>query len=206
MNRKKELFLLILYAAALIWSAISPVDRFTWWLEVTPALIALLLLLITYDRFQFTTLAYVLIFIHCVILFVGGHYTYARMPLFTWLKDVMDLDRNYYDRLGHIAQGFIPAIIIREILWRNSPLKGSRWLSFIVVSICLAISAMYELIEFGVALMTGKAAEAFLGTQGDVWDTQWDMLFALIGAIVSLILLSYVHTKQLNKKTRYRWF
>ncbi|WP_315906335.1 DUF2238 domain-containing protein [Priestia koreensis] len=206
MNRKKEVFLLILYAAALIWSAISPVDRFTWWLEVTPALIALLLLLITYDRFQFTTLAYVLIFIHCVILFVGGHYTYARMPLFTWLKDVMDLDRNYYDRLGHIAQGFIPAIIIREILWRNSPLKGSRWLSFIVVSICLAISAMYELIEFGVALMTGKAAEAFLGTQGDVWDTQWDMLFALIGAIVSLILLSYVHTKQLNKKTRYRWF
>lgn len=206
MNRKKELFLLILYAAALIWSAISPVDRFTWWLEVTPALIALLLLLITYDRFQFTTLAYVLIFIHCVILFVGGHYTYARMPLFTWLKDVMYLDRNYYDRLGHIAQGFIPAIIIREILWRNSPLKGSRWLSFIVVSICLAISAMYELIEFGVALMTGKAAEAFLGTQGDVWDTQWDMLFALIGAIVSLILLSYVHTKQLNKKTRYRWF
>ncbi|UNL86097.1 DUF2238 domain-containing protein [Priestia koreensis] len=206
MNRKKELFLLILYATALIWSAISPVDRFTWWLEVTPALIALLLLLITYDRFQFTTLAYVLIFIHCVILFVGGHYTYARMPLFTWLKDVMDLDRNYYDRLGHIAQGFIPAIIIREILWRNSPLKGSRWLSFIVVSICLAISAMYELIEFGVALMTGKAAEAFLGTQGDVWDTQWDMLFALIGAIVSLILLSYVHTKQLNKKTRYRWF
>ncbi|MGE7216817.1 DUF2238 domain-containing protein [Priestia koreensis] len=206
MNRKKEVFLLILYAAALIWSAISPVDRFTWWLEVTPALIALLLLLITYDRFQFTTLAYVLIFIHCVILFVGGHYTYARMPLFTWLKDVMDLDRNYYDRLGHIAQGFIPAIIIREILWRNSPLKGSRWLSFIVVSICLAISAMYELIEFGVALMTGKAAEAFLGTQGDVWDTQWDMLFALIGAILSLILLSYVHTKQLNKKTRYRWF
>ncbi|MCM3003298.1 DUF2238 domain-containing protein [Priestia koreensis] len=206
MNRKKELFLLILYATALIWSAISPVDRFTWWLEVTPALIALLLLLITYDRFQFTTLAYVLIFIHCVILFVGGHYTYARMPLFTSLKDVMDLDRNYYDRLGHIAQGFIPAIIIREILWRNSPLKGSRWLSFIVVSICLAISAMYELIEFGVALMTGKAAEAFLGTQGDVWDTQWDMLFALIGAIVSLILLSYVHTKQLNKKTRYRWF
>ncbi|KOO50704.1 DUF2238 domain-containing protein [Priestia koreensis] len=206
MNRKKELFLLILYAAALIWSAISPVDRFTWWLEVTPALIALLLLLVTYDRFQFTTLAYVLIFIHCVILFVGGHYTYARMPLFTWLQDVMDLDRNYYDRLGHIAQGFIPAIIIREILWRNSPLKGSRWLSFIVVSICLAISAMYELIEFGVALMTGKAAEAFLGTQGDVWDTQWDMLFALIGAIVSLILLSYVHTKQLNKKTRYRWF
>lgn len=206
MNRKKEVFLLILYAAALIWSAISPVDRFTWWLEVTPALIALLLLLITYDRFQFTTLAYVLIFIHCVILFVGGHYTYARMPLFTWLKDVMDLDRNYYDRLGHIAQGFIPAIIIREILWRNSPLKGSRWLSFIVVSICLAISAMYELIEFAVALMTGKAAEAFLGTQGDVWDTQWDMLFALIGAILSLILLSYVHTKQLNKKTRYRWF
>lgn len=199
-TKRKELLLIILFFATLVWSAVSPADRFTWWLEVTPALIAIILLSITYASFQFTTLAYILILIHCIILFIGGHYTYGEMPLFNWLKEVLDLDRNYYDRLGHIAQGFIPAIIIREVLWRNSPLKRSKWLPFIVVSICLAISAMYELVEFAVALFTGTAAEAFLGTQGDVWDTQWDMLFALIGAIVSYICLSGIHNKQLEKK------
>jgi putative membrane protein len=138
-----------------------------------------------------------------VILFIGGHYTYAEMPLFNWLKDTFELDRNYYDRLGHFAQGFIPAIIIREILWRSSPLKHSRWMPFLVISTCLAISAVYELVEFAVAIMTGEAAEAFLGTQGDVWDTQWDMLLALLGASVSYILLQRLHDNQLkNLKTR----
>ena len=164
-----------------------------------PALIGVLVLMCTYRMFPFTSLAYVLIFVHCLILLVGGHYTYAEMPLFNWLQEEFTLERNYYDRLGHIAQGFIPAIIVREILWRTSPLQNSRWLPFIVVSICLAISATYELLEFAVALATGEAAEAFLGTQGDVWDTQWDMLLALFGAIVSYSTLWRLHDRQLNK-------
>ncbi|MEH7308154.1 DUF2238 domain-containing protein [Neobacillus drentensis] len=190
---------LLLFSTVLVWSAINPNDRFTWWLEVIPALIGVLILLFTYRFFQFTTLVYLLVLIHSSILFIGGHYTYAQMPLFNWFRDIWDLDRNYYDRLGHFAQGFIPAIIIRELLIRTSPLHHSKWLSVTVVCMCLAISAIYELVEFTVALLTGEAAEAFLGTQGDVWDTQWDMLLALIGSIISYSTLRSIHSRQIQK-------
>lgn len=200
MSNNRLIGLFILFMFVLIWSGIRPADRFTWWLEVLPALIGVTALIFTYRKFKFTGLAYILIFIHCVILIVGGHYTYAEMPLFNMLKEMLDLDRNYYDRLGHLAQGFIPAIIVREILWEISPLRESRWLPFIVVCICLAFSATYELIEFTVAIMTGEAAEAFLGTQGDVWDTQWDMLLALIGAITAYITLHSLHNEQLKNR------
>lgn len=199
MLKKNNLLLIFIYIAALSWSGINPTDRFTWWLEVTPALIGILVIVATYRSYPLTTLSYNLILIHCIILFVGGHYTYAEMPIFNWIRDSFDLERNYYDRLGHFAQGFIPAIIIREILWRNSPLQKSKWLPFLVVSTCLAISATYELVEFSVALLTGEAAEAFLGTQGDVWDTQWDMLIALFGAIIAYLSLSDIHNRQLEK-------
>lgn len=183
----------------LIWSGAYPRDQFTWFLEVLPAIIGAIVLIATYTRFKLTNLAYILIWIHAAILMIGGHYTYAEMPLFNWLRDTFDLSRNYYDRIGHFAQGFIPAIIAREILLRNTPLQPGKWLSFIVVCICLAISASYELIEFGVAKATGEAAEAFLGTQGDVWDTQWDMLFALTGAITALVSLGKYHDLSLNQ-------
>ena len=204
MRHKSVLLLLMLFCMALLWSGIDPADRFTWWLEVMPALIGVSILAYTYRRFPFTSLAYFLMFVHCLIFLVGGHYKYSEMPLFNWLQETFVLERNYYDRLGHIAQGFIPAIIIREILLRTSPLKGSKWLPFIVVSICLAISATYELLEFTVALATGEAAEAFLGTQGDVWDTQWDMLLALFGAIISYSMLWQLHDRQLNEWFRVR--
>ncbi|WP_160718675.1 DUF2238 domain-containing protein [Bacillus sp. USDA818B3_A] len=189
---------LLFFSLVLIWSATNPYDRFTWWLEIIPALIGVLILLFTYRFFRFTILVYFLVLIHSSLLFIGGHYTYAEMPLFNWFMDIWDLERNYYDRLGHFAQGFIPAIIIRELLIRTSPLKGSKWLVVSVICMCMAISASYELVEFLVALLTGEAAEAFLGTQGDVWDTQWDMLFALIGSIVAYISLNKIHSKQLN--------
>lgn len=188
-------FLLIL-----VWSVINPKDLFTWFLEVLPAVIGLFLVILTYNRFRFTNLVYVLIWIHAVILVIGGHYTYAEMPMFNWLRDTFDLSRNYYDRFGHLAQGFIPAMIAREILLRKTPLRRSKFLSFIVVSICLAISASYELIEWGIAEATGTAADAFLGTQGDVWDTQWDMFMALLGSGLSLSLLSNTHDHHLNIK------
>ncbi|SFA77843.1 MULTISPECIES: DUF2238 domain-containing protein [unclassified Bacillus (in: firmicutes)] len=200
MSNKRLIGIFILFLFFLIWSGIRPADRFTWWLEVLPALIGVAALIFTYRKFKFTSLAYILIFIHCVILIVGGHYTYAEMPLFNMLKDMLDLDRNYYDRLGHLAQGFIPSIIVREILWKTSPLRENKWLPFIVVCICLAFSATYELIEFTVAVMTGEAAEAFLGTQGDVWDTQWDMLLALIGAITAYFTLHSIHNEQLKSQ------
>lgn len=185
--------LLGILLVALIWSVINPNDLFTWVLEVLPALIGLVIILMTYNRFRLTNLVYVLILVHAIILVIGGHYTYAEMPLFNWLRDTFHLARNYYDRLGHFAQGFVPAIISREILLRKSPLKRGKLLSFLVISICLAISASYELIEWGVAEATGSAADAFLGTQGDVWDTQWDMLLALCGAVISLLTLREFH-------------
>ena len=183
----------------MIWSGINPKDYFTWFLEVAPALIGVVILEATYSRFQFTTPAYILILIHCIILMVGGHYTYAEVPLFDWIRDRFDLERNNYDKVGHLAQGFIPAIIAREILIRMEIVKRGKWLSFIVVSICLAISAFYELIEWWVAELTGESAEAFLGTQGYVWDTQSDMALALLGAILSLIALSKIHDRQIMK-------
>jgi putative membrane protein len=191
--------LMLIFSAVLIWSAIKPHDIFTWFLEVLPALIGLAVILFTYNRFRLTNLVYVLILIHMIILIVGGHYTYAEMPLFNWIRDTFELARNYYDRLGHFVQGFIPAIIVREILLRKSGLRRGKLLSLLIVSVCLAISAAYELIEWGVAVATGSAADAFLGTQGDVWDTQWDMFMALCGAIISLSTMSNLHDRHLRK-------
>lgn len=191
--------LLLLFSLVFIWSAINPNDRLTWLLEVLPTVIALPILWSTYQKFPLTHLLYVLIFIHAIILLIGSHYTYAEVPFFNWLRDSFDLSRNHYDRLGHFAQGFVPAMIAREILLRKQVVKRSAWLFFIVCCICLSISAFYELIEWWVAIASGIAAEAFLGTQGDIWDTQWDMFTALIGAISAQIFLTRYHDQQLSE-------
>ena len=188
---------LAVYGVVLAWSAIYPKDRFTWWLEVSPALIALVTLALTWNRFRLTPLVYTLILLHCIILMVGGHYTYAEVPLFDTIKQVFALQRNNYDKLGHFAQGFVPAMVAREILLRNAIVAGRGWLFFIVVSICLAISALYELVEWGVAMLSAESAEAFLGTQGYIWDTQSDMAFALMGAVVALVLLGRMQDRQI---------
>ena len=190
-------FLLSVLALTFSWSAIHPHDYFTWFLEIFPIIIALPILIFSYKKFPLTHLLYGLILIHAIILLVGGHYTYAEVPVFNWLRDTFDLSRNYYDRVGHFAQGFVPAMIAREILLRKNIVKKSGWLFFIVCCICLAISACYEFIEWWVAVASGEGADAFLGTQGDVWDTQWDMFLALIGAILAQILLRNRHNKQL---------
>jgi putative membrane protein len=193
-----ELFLLVAVALVLVWSGIEPHDRFTWVLEVLPVVIGVPLLIYFYPRFRFTPLVYTLIAVHAVILMVGGRYTYAEVPLGFRVQEWLGLARNHYDRLGHFVQGFVPAMVAREILMRRSPLRGTKWLPFVVICFCLAFSAFYELIEFWTALATGEQAEAFLGTQGDPWDTQWDMMLALIGAITALALLSRWHDRQLG--------
>lgn len=193
-----HLALLIVFMSVWVWSGIGPRDRFTWMLEVSPAVMGCLVLVAIYRRFRFTTLVYGLICFHAVVLCVGGHYTYAEMPVFNWLRDAFNLSRNHYDRFGHFVQGFVPAMIAREVLLRKSPLTRGKWLAFLVVCVCLAISAFYELIEWWVAAATGTAAEAFLGTQGDVWDSQWDMSLALMGAIVALSVLSTLHDRSLR--------
>jgi putative membrane protein len=191
--------LLAVVLAVLAWSGIAPHDRFTWFLEVAPVLIGLPILVLTAKRFPLTPLACTLLAIHACILMVGGKYTYAEVPLGFWVQHLMGWTRNNYDRLGHLAQGFVPAIVAREILLRRSPLKQGKWLAFIVVCICLAISASYELVEWGTAVSTGSAADAFLGTQGDPWDTQEDMLMAGIGAILALLTLPRLHDRQLER-------
>ena len=191
-------FWLLIFFGVLVWSGINPHDRFTWALEVAPAILGLVVLAFTYRKFRFSILVYWLILIHVIILMIGGRYTYAMVPLFNWIKDSFELSRNHYDKVGHFAQGFIPALVIREILIRKSPLGGSKWLFFVVVSICLALSALYELIEWWVAIATGQAAEAFLGTQGYVWDTQSDMALALFGAILSLLFLGRYHDRAIK--------
>ena len=191
--------LLALLGTVFVWSAIHPHDYFTWFLEVVPVIIALPLLAATYPRFRFSRLAYGLMLVHAVILLVGGHYTYAEMPLFNWLRDEFHLSRNYYDRLGHVAQGFVPAIIAREILLRASPLVRGTWLFFLVVCVCLAISVMYEFLEWWVALASGSDAVAFLATQGDVWDTQWDMFLALCGVIAAQLMLGRAHDRSMRR-------
>ena len=188
---------LLVFAAVLVWSAINPADYFTWFLEVLPAIIGLLVLLATRRSFPLTGLAYVLILVHCIILMVGGHYTYAEVPLFDWIRDTFALTRNNYDKVGHFAQGFIPAIIAREILMRKQAVVVRSWLNFLVVCFCLAFSAFYELIEWLVAVASGSSAEAFLGTQGYIWDTQSDMAFALAGAVAALLLLGRLHDRQM---------
>ncbi|OOZ37823.1 DUF2238 domain-containing protein [Solemya velesiana gill symbiont] len=183
----------------LLFSGIDPVaDRYTWFLETVPVMIGIAILVPTYRDFRLTPLLYRLLALHALILMIGGHYTYAEVPLFNWLRDAFELSRNHYDRIGHLAQGFIPAILAREILLRRSPLEPGKWLFLVVTSICLAFSAFYEMIEWWAALVSEQAAEAFLGTQGDHWDTQWDMFLALVGAITSQLLLAGYHDHQLK--------
>ena len=191
--------LLALVLAVLAWSGVAPHARFTWVLEVAPVLIGVPVLLATGRRFPLTPLLYTLLAVHACILMVGGKYTYAEVPAGFWVSDALGLARNHYDRLGHFAQGFIPAILAREILVRTSPLRGSRWLPFVVVAFCLAFSAFYEMIEWWTAVLAGASSTAFLGTQGDVWDTQWDMFLALIGAVSALLVLARAHDRQLAR-------
>lgn len=187
-----------IFFAVLAWSAWNPHDYPTWWLEVSPALVALALLAATRRSFPLTPLAYWLILFHAVVLMVGGHYTYAEVPAGDWLRDLVDGSRNNYDKLGHFVQGFVPAIVAREVLVRNRVIGRRGWLGFVVVCICLAISAAYELLEWWVALLSEEAAESFLGTQGYVWDTQSDMFLALVGALLAMLLLSPLHDRQLQ--------
>ena len=191
---------LSIFTPVLIWSAILPKDPFTWFLEVLPVFIGLFILLLTYKKYPLTPLLYTLILIHMIILMVGGHYTYAEVPLFEWVKEIFDHSRNNYDKVGHFAQGFIPAILAREIFIRKNIIQASKiWFNYIVLSVILAFSAFYELVEWWVALAVGEDAEAFLGTQGYVWDTQSDMGYALFGGVMALLLLSRLHNKQLTK-------
>ncbi len=191
--------LLALVGTGLLLSGLSPTDRFTWFLEALPVLIGIPLVIGTHHVFPLTPLLARLLALHAGILIVGAHYTYAQVPLGYWLQDLFDFARNHYDRIGHFAQGFIPAILAREILMRRVPLPPGNWLFFLVCSICLAFSASYELFEWGVAHWTGEAADAFLGTQGDAWDTQWDMFLALIGSITAQTLLSTRHNQQVTE-------
>jgi len=200
-NTKGKLFLyswIAIYVTVFIWSATNPKEYFTWFLEVLPAMIGAVLLLWTYNSFRLTTMLYILILLHMILLMVGGHYTYAEVPLFDTIKEYLGQDRNNFDKLGHFAQGFEPAILAREILIRKHVVNGSKWLIFIILSICLGFSALYELIEWQVAVWSGTEAKAFLGTQGYIWDTQSDMAYALFGAIAALLLLSRWHDRQLK--------
>ena len=192
-----HLALLGTFLLILLWSGIRPFDYFIWILEVFPAIIGAIVLIAIYPKIRLTMLVYCLIWLHALVLILGGHWTYAEMPLFNWLRDEFGLARNYYDRLGHVMQGFVPAIIAREVFLRNKIVNGRDWLFFIVTCVCLAISAFYEFIEWWVAVSSGTAADDFLATQGDVWDTQWDMFMALCGAIASQLLLARWHDRQL---------
>jgi len=191
--------LIVLFFVVLVWSAINPHDYFTWFLEVLPGLLGFLALAFTFRKFKFTNLTYIFVFIHCCILFIGAHYTYAEVPFFDWIRDTFGQSRNNYDKVGHFAQGFIPAMVTRELFIRLNIVKGRSWVAFLTVCVCLAISAVYELIEWGVAELSGESADAFLGTQGYVWDTQSDMLCAMIGAIVMLICFSKLQDSQIKK-------
>lgn len=191
--------LLFLFTSTLLWSIINPKEGFTCFLEIIPAIIGLLILTFTFKSFRFTNFTYTLILIHCIILFVGGHYTYAKVPFFDYIKDIFHQSRNNYDKVGHFAQGFVPAMIIRELFIRKKVIANQNFFNFIIVSICLAISAAYEWIEWFVSIATGDGGDAFLGTQGYVWDTQSDMLFATIGAIVALVLFSKIQDIEISK-------
>jgi putative membrane protein len=199
-NRQASLLLalLVTLAAVFLWSVISPNDRFTWYLEAAPVMLAVPLLAVTFRAFPLTSLAYCMIWLHAMVLLVGAHYTYAEVPLFDWIRDTFGYTRNHYDRVGHIAQGFFPAIIAREVLLRRSPLVTGKWLFFLTTCVCLAISAFYELVEWWVAIWSGSEAVAFLATQGDVWDTQWDMALALSGAVASQLLFAGLHDRQID--------
>jgi putative membrane protein len=198
----KTLIWLVVFLSVLLWSAIEPADRLTWWMEVIPAMAGLVILLLTRKRFPLTELLYWLILIHSIILMVGGHYTYAEVPVGDWLRDLVGGERNNYDKLGHLAQGFIPAMIAREIMIRNHVVAIKGWLVFLVLSVVLAFSAFYELIEWWAALLSEEAADAFLGTQGYVWDTQSDMMWALCGAVLALLTLSKLHDRQISERIK----
>ncbi|QFU21334.1 DUF2238 domain-containing protein [Shewanella eurypsychrophilus] len=195
----KQFAWLAIFLSVLLWSGIEPKDQFTWFLEVLPALIALPVLILTRQRFPLTSLAYALVLIHCVILMVGGHYTYAEVPLFDWIAEITGSDRNNYDKVGHFAQGFVPTLLAREIFIRLEVVKRGAWCNFLSLCFALAFSAFYELIEWWVALLTGEDAEAFLGTQGYIWDTQSDMGMALVGAVTCLVTLVKYHDGRLSK-------
>jgi putative membrane protein len=187
-----------IFFAVFTWSAVNPHDYPTWFLEVLPAVLGAAVIWYTRDTYPLTQLAYVLILIHCVVLMVGGQYTYAEVPLFEWIRDEFGQQRNNYDKLGHFVQGFVPAIVAREIVIRNKVFTSARWRNFFIVCFCLGFSAFYELIEWWVALLSAEAAESFLGTQGYTWDTQSDMAYALVGAVLALLLLGKLHDRQLR--------
>ena len=192
-------FLLAVFVVATIWSVVNPHDMFTWWLESIPAFIGLFIVIVTYKKFPLTNFLYVMLTLHAIVLLVGAHYTYAEVPLFNWIRDEFGFARNHYDRLGHFFQGLVPALIARELLLRTSPLQNGKWLFVIVTLGCLGISSAYELVEWFVSVNTGDKSTAFLGTQGDVWDTQKDMCMALIGAIFAQLIFGVTHNKALDK-------
>ncbi len=196
---KKLTVYIILFFAVFTWSLISPHDYFTWFLEAAPAILFFLILSLTYKKFKFSLFVYSFVLFHCFVLLIGAKYTYAEVPLFNYLKEVFGLERNNYDKVGHFMQGFVPAFIARELLVRLKVVNGKNWLKYIVVSICLAVSAFYEFIEWWVSLATGESADSFLGTQGYVWDTQSDMLYATIGAIIAVTVFSRLHDLSMNK-------
>ena len=198
-DRKLHIFLLLSLTLVFIWSFIGCFDTFIWVWEALPVIIGVTILISVYRRFRLTGLAYTLIWLHAIILLIGAHYTYSRMPLFNWIRDTFELSRNHYDRLGHFAQGFVPAIIAREILLRKSPLQRGGWLLSVVICFCLAVSALFELSEWLAAVASGGTATVFLAMQGDVWDTQKDMALCLAGAVVSLLTLAKVHDRALRK-------
>jgi putative membrane protein len=197
-DRINQAIWISVFLAVLLWSGIGPKDYPTWFLEVFPAVLGGAILWYTRNTFPLTRLVYILILFHCIILMVGGHYTYAEVPLFDWLKDEFDLTRNNYDKVGHFVQGFVPAMIAREIVVRHHVFNHASWRNFFIVCFCLGFSAFYELIEWMVALVSNEAADAFLGTQGYVWDTQSDMAYAMIGAILALVFLGGLHDRQMK--------
>jgi putative membrane protein len=198
-NAKLHAALLITLVPVFLWSYVGHFDLLTWWLEASPAIIGLIVLIAIYRKFKFSSLVSILIWLHIIILLVGAHYTYSRMPVFNWIRDTFELSRNHYDRLGHLAQGFIPAMIAREVLLRQTPLERSGWLFFIIVSVCLAIAASYELLEWAAAVTTREGSKEFLALQGDDWDTQKDMALCLLGSIAALLSLSKLHDRSLAK-------
>jgi putative membrane protein len=203
-NRVINLVMISSLSAIFVWSFISPLTFNNWFLEVAPVIIGAIVLAVVYFMagFKFTRMTYVLLWIHAVILMVGGKYTYAENPLFEWIKEALDLERNHYDRLGHFAQGFIPAIVVREVLLRTSPLKPGKWLFFVTVCICLAVSAFYEFVEWWVAVGKGagdQEAIDFLGSQGDVWDAQWDMFMCMCGAIIAQVIFARIHNRAVGR-------
>ena len=198
-DRSFVLTLALILAALLTWSGVAPYERSTWYMEVAPIFIAVPVMAFTYRRFPLTRLLYVLVFVHAIILLVGGAYTYARVPLGFWMQEVLGTSRNPYDKIGHFAQGFVPAMVAREVLWRGRHVNGKKMLAFLCICVAMAISACYELVEWGAALALGQGADEFLGTQGYIWDTQSDMGYALLGATTALVLLSRWHDREMKR-------